>query len=50
MTGIQATADARIRYTSGNDFTRTERQREVISKIVDKAKTAGGTYSNENYG
>ena len=41
MTGIQATAYARIRYTSGNDFTRTERQREVISKIVDKAKTAG---------
>jgi LCP family protein required for cell wall assembly len=38
MTGIQATAYARIRYTAGNDFARTERQREVIGKIVDKAK------------
>lgn len=41
MTGIQATAYARIRYTAGNDFKRTERQREVLTKIVDKVKTAG---------
>lgn len=38
--GIQATAYCRVRYTSGDDFKRTERQRTVISKIVEKAKTA----------
>ena len=38
--GIQATAYCRVRYTSGDDFKRTERQRTVISKIIEKAKTA----------
>ncbi|MBP3878963.1 MAG: LCP family protein [Lachnospiraceae bacterium] len=41
LTGIQAVAYARIRYTSGNDPKRTQRQRLVIEKIVDKAKSAG---------
>ena len=41
LTGIQAVAYARIRYTSGNDPKRTQRQRLVIQKIVDKAKSAG---------
>ena len=40
MNGVQATAYARIRYTAGNDFKRTARQREVIAKIVEKAKKA----------
>ncbi|MGI6096402.1 MAG: LCP family protein [Lachnospiraceae bacterium] len=40
MTGIQATAYARIRYTAGDDFKRTERQRLIINKIVEKAKTS----------
>ena len=41
LTGIQAVAYARIRYTSGNDPKRTQRQRLVIEKIVDKAKSSG---------
>lgn len=40
MNGVQSVAYARIRYTAGNDFKRTERQREVIAKIVEKAKKA----------
>ena len=41
LDGLQATAYCRIRYTAGSDFKRTERQRTVISKIVEKAKGAG---------
>ena len=37
MDGIQATAFARVRYTAGDDFKRTERQRLVIQKMVEKA-------------
>lgn len=40
LDGIQAVSYCRIRYTKGDDFKRTERQRDVIEKIVDKAKTA----------
>lgn len=40
LTGVQATAYARIRYTDGDDFRRTERQREVIKKIAEKAQSA----------
>ena len=36
--GVQATTYARIRSTAGGDFTRTERQRLVIQKIVEKAQ------------
>lgn len=38
LNGVQATAYARIRYTTGNDYRRTERQRLVIEKIVEKVK------------
>ncbi len=38
VNGTQATAYARIRYTSGGDYKRTERQRIVISKILDEVK------------
>ena len=38
LNGTQATAWARIRYTDGGDFTRTERQREVITKLAVKLK------------
>ncbi len=38
LDGIQATAYCRIRYTAGDDFKRTERQREVLSAILDEAK------------
>ncbi len=38
MDGVQATTYARIRSTEGGDFTRTERQRLVIEKMVEKAQ------------
>ena len=36
LDGVQATTYARIRSTAGGDFKRTERQRLVIEKIVEK--------------
>jgi len=36
--GVQALAYCRIRYTAGDDFKRTERQREVLTKMIEKAK------------
>lgn len=36
--GAQAVGFARIRYTSGSDMKRTERQRIVLEKIMQKAK------------
>jgi LCP family protein required for cell wall assembly len=39
VNGTHATAYARIRYTSGGDFKRTERQRIVIQKIFDAVKS-----------
>lgn len=38
LNGVQTVAYARIRYTIGNDMRRAARQREVIYKLVDKAK------------
>lgn len=40
VNGTQATAYARIRYTSGGDFKRAERQRIIVQKIFDKAKSS----------
>lgn len=40
VNGTQATAYSRIRYTKGGDFKRAERQRIVLGKILDKAKTS----------
>lgn len=40
LDGVQATAYARVRYTTGWDFKRTERQRLVIQKMFEKAKSA----------
>lgn len=40
LDGIQAVSYARIRYTEGDDFKRSERQRTVLQKVVEKAKTA----------
>lgn len=37
MDGVQATAYARVRQTKGSDFKRTERQRLVIEKMMEKA-------------
>lgn len=38
LDGVQAVAYARIRYTSGGDYKRTERMRTVIIKMFEKAK------------
>ncbi len=40
LSGIQATAYCRIRYTAGDDFKRAERQRTVLSLTMQKAKEA----------
>ena len=34
LTGVQATAYMRIRFTTGDDFRRTERQRDVMEQVV----------------
>lgn len=47
LNGVQATSYARIRYTAGWDFKRTQRQRLVITKIIDKAKSASLSQLNE---
>ncbi len=39
LNGMQAAAYCRIRYTDGNDFKRTERQREVLEAILKEAQT-----------
>ncbi|MDE6619866.1 MAG: LCP family protein [Lachnospiraceae bacterium] len=39
LNGLQATAYCRIRYTSGGDGARTERQRRVLTEIAKKAMT-----------
>ena len=38
LDGLQATAYCRIRYTAGDDFKRTERQREVLAGILEQAQ------------
>ena len=47
LNGIQATAYARIRYTAGDDFKRAERQREVLTKIVEKLQGASMSQLNK---
>lgn len=41
LNGKQAVAYTRIRYTSGNDYKRTERQRTVLTLLIRKIKQAG---------
>lgn len=38
MDGVQSLAYARIRYAGDGDFDRTQRQREVIEKVIEKFK------------
>ena len=40
LSGIQATAYCRIRYTQGDDFRRAERQRTVLMLTMEKARKA----------
>ena len=39
MDGTQALAYCRIRYTDGGDFERTNRQRTVLTALIEKCKT-----------
>ena len=41
LTGMQAVAYTRIRYTAGGDFVRTERQRTILSGIFTKIESLG---------
>lgn len=43
LTGRQAVAYARNRYTGNGDFQRSERQRIVLSALMEKIQTAGVT-------
>lgn len=43
VSGTQALAFCRIRYTSGGDYKRTERHREVLTKILEKIETLPAT-------
>lgn len=40
LNGMQATAYCRIRYTKGDDFRRAERQRDVLTAMMEKAKNS----------
>ena len=40
LNGVQATSYCRIRYTTGDDYKRTERQRTVLEQIAKKAQKA----------
>ena len=44
---VQAVSYARIRYTTGGDFKRSERQRRVLNELIKKAKSASLTELNE---
>jgi len=39
LNGLQATAYCRIRYTKGYDFKRTERQRDVITAMLERCSS-----------
>ena len=41
LDGVQALAYSRIRYTDGGDYKRTERMRDVLMAVFNKAKSMG---------
>ena len=47
LNGMQATAYCRIRYTKGDDFRRAERQRDVLTAMMEKAKTSSASSLNQ---
>lgn len=47
LNGVQATAYSRIRYTAGDDFKRAERQREVLTKVIEKLQGASLSQINK---
>lgn len=46
LNGVQALAYGRIRYTAGGDYKRTERMRDVMMAVVNKAKRMSVTKLN----
>ena len=46
LNGVQAVAYSRIRYTSGGDYKRSERMRDVIEAMLNKLKTKSITEIN----
>ena len=46
LDGVQATAYCRIRYTSGGDFTRAQRQRTVLAQLFKAARSSSLTTIN----
>ena len=47
LNGVQALAYGRIRYTAGGDYKRTERMRDIMMAVVDKAKKMSITQLNK---
>lgn len=47
LDGIQAVSYARIRYTEGDDYKRTERQRTVLQKVFEKTQKASFSTLNK---
>ncbi len=47
LDGTQAVAYSRIRYTAGGDYKRTERQRTILFKVFQTAKTLSTTQKIE---
>lgn len=47
LDGIQAVSYARIRYTEGDDYKRTERQRTVLEKVFEKTQKASFSTLNK---
>jgi polyisoprenyl-teichoic acid--peptidoglycan teichoic acid transferase len=43
LNGKQVVAYCRIRYTTGDDFKRTERQRDVLQLVIEKIKSKGSS-------
>lgn len=47
LNGLQATAYCRIRYGGGDDFRRAQRQRDVLTAMIEKGKKSSiGTLTN----
>lgn len=46
LNGVQALAYGRIRYTAGGDYKRTERMRDVMMAVMNKAKSMSVTKLN----
>ena len=50
VNGVVATAYCRVRYTAGGDYMRAQRQRTVLTQLINKAKSASLTQLNDLIG